>query len=405
MDQTLAKHLLTMLSQGAGIQELMDYAGNKYAGKLTALISTSSRLLAFTSLDQVTNDEIREQVEQGFLNESTYNICRNEKILERLQSETHAFFSKDAQNEGIVWLMSAVRIQNIPVAYFVILGNETPFTRQESEWADLFCQALAISMSSNPVLASGSFRAETLLLNDLLNGPVQEEDKIISKMKMIGLPVYQKMSVLLLKPQHVSEQKSDMALKSVIDTVVSNYFEKIIFTTYENGIIILLNQQELNSLIGRTNLDELCVALHDIGFSVGLSNPFQKITSIRRFYQQASKALTIGQQYTPGRVLYQYSDYSIYHLLQTTSIEYKDLCHPVLYHMYYHGTDFEKEEVETLFLYLDNMKDAKAVSSKLHIHRNTLFHRIRKVLEATGLNLDDGNDVLQIMLTSKILHL
>lgn len=405
MNQTLSQHLLTMLSQGASIQELMDYAGKLYHGKLTALLSTSSKLLAFASLENVKNQQIREQVEQGFLNESTYNICRNEKLLERLHSETHSFLSKDIQNEGIVWLMASVRIQNIPVAYFVVSGKQNSFSKEELEWSDLFCQAFSIAISSNPSLARGVVRTETLLINDLLNGPVQEETKIISKMKMIGLPIYQEMCVLLLKWKNASDKKSSIALKSIIDTIVSNYYKKIIFTTYENGIILLLNQQELTNVRGRTILEELCEVLNDAGFHIGLSNPFQKITSIRRFYQQALDALTYGQQYAPEQMLYQYSDYSIYHLLQTTSMEHKDLCHPVLYRMYYHGTVFEKEEVETLFLYLNNMKDAKTVSQQLHIHRNTLFHRIRRILDVTGLSLDNGDDVFQIMLTNKILHM
>ena len=97
-----------------------------------------------------------------------------------------------------------------------------------------------------------------------------------------------------------------------------------------------------------------------------------------------------------------YSDHAIDVLIQTSQIPVKELCHPVLYRMATAGSDLDKEYVDTLLHYVRCMKDAAQVSKAMHIHKNTLFYRISKVLDAAGLDLSRGEDVLMILITDRI---
>jgi DNA-binding PucR family transcriptional regulator len=45
------------------------------------------------------------------------------------------------------------------------------------------------------------------------------------------------------------------------------------------------------------------------------------------------------------------------------------------------------------------------VTKKLYIHRNTLYHRIKKISEITGISLDNGDDQLKLLLSFKIMEL
>lgn len=65
----------------------------------------------------------------------------------------------------------------------------------------------------------------------------------------------------------------------------------------------------------------------------------------------------------------------------------------------------ETELLETVEHYLDHGRKPDLVADSLHIHRGTLYYRLRKFEEATGMNLESGQDRLSIQLSLAALKL
>ncbi|MGW5691682.1 PucR family transcriptional regulator [Streptomyces asiaticus] len=61
--------------------------------------------------------------------------------------------------------------------------------------------------------------------------------------------------------------------------------------------------------------------------------------------------------------------------------------------------------VETLRVYLDHAGDAQHAATALHIHRSTLYKRLHRVEQLTGLQLDVGDDRLAAHLGLKMAEL
>jgi sugar diacid utilization regulator len=59
----------------------------------------------------------------------------------------------------------------------------------------------------------------------------------------------------------------------------------------------------------------------------------------------------------------------------------------------------------TLETYLDNAGDVVRTSADLHLHRATLYHRLRRISEAVGIDLADGTTRLSIHLELKLARL
>ena len=57
----------------------------------------------------------------------------------------------------------------------------------------------------------------------------------------------------------------------------------------------------------------------------------------------------------------------------------------------------------TLKCYLSNGNDSGLTAEKLHIHRNTLSYRLRKINEVSGLDFHDGMQLLHAHLYIMIL--
>jgi hypothetical protein len=65
----------------------------------------------------------------------------------------------------------------------------------------------------------------------------------------------------------------------------------------------------------------------------------------------------------------------------------------------------ETELLETVDHYLDHGRKPDLVADSLHIHRGTLYYRLRKFEDATGLSLESGKDRLTIQLSLEALKL
>lgn len=61
------------------------------------------------------------------------------------------------------------------------------------------------------------------------------------------------------------------------------------------------------------------------------------------------------------------------------------------------------EMTRTLYYYLENMKDTGHVLETMHIHRNTLFYRLKKTREIFGSDMTDAREIMQIELSFEIL--
>jgi hypothetical protein len=63
------------------------------------------------------------------------------------------------------------------------------------------------------------------------------------------------------------------------------------------------------------------------------------------------------------------------------------------------------ELIDTVAHYLEQGRKPDLVANSLHIHRGTLYYRLRKFEDATGLNLESGSDRLTIQLSLEALKL
>jgi sugar diacid utilization regulator len=71
--------------------------------------------------------------------------------------------------------------------------------------------------------------------------------------------------------------------------------------------------------------------------------------------------------------------------------------------------DYQQAGDDTLVLtlesFLDNAADVKRTSDQLHIHRTSLYYRLKRIQEITGLDLSSGDDRLVLHLGLKIARL
>lgn len=142
------------------------------------------------------------------------------------------------------------------------------------------------------------------------------------------------------------------------------------------------------------------------GLSVGVSNLFQDRSKVSNAYCQAQTAIRFGNTLHGFGRIFHYSNYTIYYAIDlcAKSARLSELCHPAILSLFTSHDPSAQDMYQTLFLYLQYMKDVNRVCEELHIHRSTIFYRLNKLKNEYGLDLDDGDVFMQLMFSYKILQ-
>ncbi len=61
--------------------------------------------------------------------------------------------------------------------------------------------------------------------------------------------------------------------------------------------------------------------------------------------------------------------------------------------------------INTVEVFLDSAGDAQRAAVALHIHRTTLYQRLRRIEQLSGVNFKDGADRLTLHVSIKLAHL
>lgn len=138
-------------------------------------------------------------------------------------------------------------------------------------------------------------------------------------------------------------------------------------------------------------------------FIAGIGDPQRHLTAAVASYRQAQLAATVAAAVPSVGDLARWADLGAFRML--AQIPVHDDCErsldPRLVTLL--GTD--PELVRTVEAYLDLAGDAKRTAEYLHLHRATLYYRLDKAQQLTGVDLRDGNDRLALHMSFKLARL
>ena len=138
--------------------------------------------------------------------------------------------------------------------------------------------------------------------------------------------------------------------------------------------------------------------------SAGLSRLASGPEAIPGGYREAQGALTLGVRlFGPGRVT-SYGDLGVYRLLLTLerSSELTGFYEEMLGRLEANDKRGDGELVRTLEAYFASKNSPTEAAERLHVHRNTLLYRLRRIQTITGLDLDDPETRLALHLALRV---
>ena len=169
---------------------------------------------------------------------------------------------------------------------------------------------------------------------------------------------------------------------------------------FENGLVVVLHYTgEAGFQPLRKALDAF---LSDNALRAGLSNEFSNLSELRHYYKQAAATLELSGK---DRQLNLYGDYTLKHILSFSSHEnVSKLCHPCVLSLKNSDEENGTQFFKTLRSFLENERSLVKTAGALNIHRNTLLYRIDKIKEMTGVDLDDADTRLHVVMSYRLLE-
>ncbi|MCD8249916.1 MAG: helix-turn-helix domain-containing protein [Lachnospiraceae bacterium] len=138
--------------------------------------------------------------------------------------------------------------------------------------------------------------------------------------------------------------------------------------------------------------------------SAGQSSSFDDFSKIPFAVREAEVALQIGQRKNPQFWFFLFDDYRLEYMLGRTKEElpFSMLCHPAITQLIAYDQEHGTELSETLRVYLQSHMNMTAAAERIYVHRTTFCRRMNHIHSLTGLDLEDPDTILDLMLSYRL---
>ena len=139
----------------------------------------------------------------------------------------------------------------------------------------------------------------------------------------------------------------------------------------------------------------------------GISNPFRDLYDARSFFRQAEVALDCGRMVAPRGNLYYFDSYALIDMVVNSTASLRaDLYYPQgLLALAEHDKTASVSYIETLRVFLEENMSYTAAARVLYIHRSTLIDRINRIEKELGVDLNDAESRLRILISLKAMEI
>ncbi len=174
---------------------------------------------------------------------------------------------------------------------------------------------------------------------------------------------------------------------------------------FRNSIILLIHSDEEITNF-REFMEPVMPIIQKYDMVAGISNPFPSLKVLRQHAFQSRVALKLGTVLHKTDAIYCYRDYAIYYMVELClkSDNLTDFCLPEVVKLIDRSDRDGGELLNTLKVYLRCGRSKTTTAREMFVHLNTVKYRLQQIQQIMGLDLDNDDNALQILLSFKMLE-
>lgn len=379
-----ARQLLTILAAGGSLQDLVD-RGFQLLNMPLAVFDAGFRLVAATWEVPVSDPAGRRMLESRYLSPEDMKAINVDQTHTKVIGSDTPVLVRSPHYPG-ARLVVRLNIGPKNVGHLVATDQLHPICPLDYRTVALLRDVMVQLLRRDEFVRSSDGLYYEYLISDLLDGRV-DIAQLRDRLSYTGLHFEALIYITVAEPARSGRYLSPPHIR--------NRFERLLpgsCSMMYKGQILLITTRRESQPVSREEIERFRQYCREEGIYCGQSNPFFRPDELPDFYSQAIQALQLGAASGPS--LYIYSELAVSHLssLICRTERPEVFAHPAVRALLRADREKGTELALTLFQFLRCERNSYAAAAQMHIHRNTLLYRMKKVEQLAALHLDDPEE-------------
>ena len=317
----------------------------------------------------------------------TWQLLEDSIISESESSDMPVWFDRSLVKD-IPRLVGNIKIDGVVEGYVGVLFPNREYTEVHVMLLQLVCQAVRIEMQKNFHHRSSRNAIIMAFISDLFQGRVKTQKEFSGWTESLRLTLSPRYCVVVTAGDR--NKTTLHYVKNIVDETEPTMYAAVI----EDRLYILVTK--LKDKITpkdfiKTRVKQIDYLLTMYKLESGVSNIFDDLSTIQTYKYQAEQALIVGRKCKPEDNIFIYNDFVLENIMSNVrdNIDSLSYIHPAIGILQNYDNKNGTEYLKTLKIYITSMCRHSTTIAKLHIHRNTLLYRLKKIEELTETSLDD----------------
>jgi DNA-binding PucR family transcriptional regulator len=323
-------------------------------------------------------------------------------------------------------LVAPITTRGKTLGYLVVADSSARSEEPEQRALEHAVTVCALELVKQRAAADAERRISGDFIGDVLAGRFASSEEILRRADYLGYDLAGPYRVLVSDVDHFSDyvaqrhltepQVSDLKqqLVDVVDQAARRAHPRAIVIPQSQQAVILLPIRAAEQNAGTTIAglaDALAIAarrsLPGLTLSMGVSAPVGAPIELGRGRQEALDALVIARNLDRRATVVTFDELGVYHLLLRNSAR-DDLlrfAHRSLDPLVVYDRRRSASLLPTLEYFLHHGRSPQRAASLLHVHPNTVKHRLQQARRLTGIDIDDTGQLFELQLALLIRRL
>jgi purine catabolism regulator len=314
-------------------------------------------------------------------------------------------FEGDADGPGM--LASTIPGRQGVAGYVATIGPTAQLDQVARMATSRAASACAIELDRERAVSETRDRLEGEFIESLLAGSYTSEDAALERAQRLGIDLSRPFAVVSMRGSRPDSAFENAALRAVRSLVAHRDISALI-SAHAGAICVILvleafDEASLARLVQAIRAD--CAGVtHDPGTSLGVGRPHTGVVGVRSSFREAEQALAMGRRVLGAGRVVSFADLGLHRLLFAISGQpelvdfYDDTVGSLVDYDRRTGADL-MATLDAFFLCLGSPTET---AQRMHLHRNTVLYRLRRIEEIGGLKLDDAATRLNLQLCLRI---
>ncbi len=400
-----------------GIQDLIDLSEPILKNHISVLDATF-KLLAHTKNIECNDPIISDLLHLGYHPEIMIKKLKMFRHIEHYKQSEEILIDKTLNISKYVALEKAFNYNNTYSIQVVMLCCQRDFSECQFDLFRILIDHVRIYVDRK-YLNKDIYNMYATLIQDLIqNGKLFRKESVMERAKYVNIPYSAYFNLFVISFDDAENIPLNRVMQELSERLTTS---KVIM--YGQSIVLV-------NIYNDKNVDEYCeqkiskikdIIINHSAYG-GVSSCFYNLLQLQIAYEQAISAISLGKKKAVENLLSHhfndkenilnhsifrfediYIDYII-DLCEEKNFEILEMsnCIQILKNIDDYDRKHNTRYMKILFIYLTNERNATQAAKKLYMHRNNIIYHVNRIKELTGINLDDYEQRLKIIIAFKI---